>query len=733
MQNSQALVEKYCINLNQKALDGTMKKTVEPINHLISLMETLTRQDKNNVLLVGEEGVGKKSLIDSFVFKIIDKTISSSLSKKTIIALNIFALRAGAKDDGEFEERFRDLLDEIKANKNYILFVDGFEELITSSHIVENNIKSTIAMREIQVIVTTTSKDFRQYFEKDKLVLKSFKKIIISEPSIEETIKILLATKTNIESWHNISITEDALFSAVKLSARYIGGSFLPKKAIELLDEASSKLKLQLETEPRELIKAKQNIESLTIEQTALVKENLPKNRYKLKKIHRQLEDNQNIKNNISRRYEEERAIFLRIKNLNDKLKQERLKAVSLRREEMLDEASKIEYEIIPLIEKKLIEENRLIEQIPKNQRFIKSQVDEEMIAEIISLTTGIQTGKMLTEQMDKILNIEKIMRQDVIGQDEALRTIAKAIKRNKAGIGSPYRPIGSFIFLGTTGVGKTQVAKTVAKVLFDDDSSLIRFDMSEYMDKDNVNRLVGAPPGNAGYEDGGQLTEAVKNYPYSVILFDEVEKAHPDVFNLLLQVLDDGRLTDSKGITVNFKNTIIILTSNIGSEDINTIKDRNFRVKEVHKKIKQFFKPEFINRLDSIVIFEKLGPDDILRIVDVMLREVAKRLKSKDITLSLTSRAREVIAKNGFDPDYGARPLRRAIVDNVEDEIVELILSGQLREGQHVEFNIVNRVFSAKVTDKNKPTLSLNNSSSSVDIANATNKARINSMSKNS
>jgi len=518
---------------------------------------------------------------------------------------------------------------------------------------------------------------------------RRFQPVNVDEPSVNEALQILRGIKERLETHHNVTINDSALVAAAKLSDRYISDRFLPDKAIDLIDEAAAELKMQIESEPTPLSHIKREIQTINVEKEALKMEKTKKNDERLEEIEKELANLNEEKQNLEARFENEKQTFNAASELKSKIEELRTKAARAKRESNFEEAASIEYGEIPALEQKIKENEEKWQRMQEEGTLLRNSVDEEAIASIVSRWTGIPVNKMMDSEKQRVLKVEDELKKDVIGQDEALKAISRAIKRNKAGLSEESRPIGSFMFLGPTGVGKTESAKTLARFLFDDEKSLIRFDMSEYMEKHAVSRLVGAAPGYVGYEEGGQLTEAVRRKPYSVILFDEIEKAHPDVFNILLQVLDDGRLTDNKGVTVDFKNTIIILTSNIGSAKIIEISDKDERKKEVLNDLKAHFRPEFLNRLDDIVIFEQLSLDAITNIVDILFEHIRKRVEQKDIEISLTQNAKEYIAKVGFDPVYGARPLKRAIYELVEDKLADLILEDKIAEGSRVEFDV--------------------------------------------
>ena len=693
--NLEAL-NKYGIDLNKKAIDGELDPVIGRDEQINRMMQILIRKTKNNPILIGEPGTGKTAIAEGLAQRIVNKDVPTSLLNKRVVTLDMSALIAGAKYRGEFEDRLKSVIDEVKQAGNIILFIDEIHTIIGAgasegSMDAANILKPSLARGELHTIGATTLKEYRKYFEKDAAMQRRFQPIKVDEPSVNEALHILRGIKEKLETHHNVTINDSALVAAAKLSNRYITDRFLPDKAIDLIDEAAAELKMQIESEPTALSNIKREIQTLNVEKEALKMEKSQKNEDRIKEIEKELANKKEEKQNLEARFENEKQTFNATSELKIKIDELKTKANIAKRESKFEEAAKIEYGEIPALEAKIKENSEKWDRMQKEGTLLRNSVDEESIASIVSKWTGIPVNKMMDSEKQKVLKVEEVLKQDVIGQDEAIKAISRAIKRNKAGLSETSRPIGSFLFLGPTGVGKTESAKTLAKFLFDDPKSLIRFDMSEYMEKHAVSRLVGAAPGYVGYEEGGQLTEAVRRKPYSVILFDEVEKAHPDVFNILLQVLDDGRLTDNKGVTVDFKNTIIILTSNIGSARIIEISDKEQRRKAVLDELKSHFRPEFLNRLDDIVIFEQLGLQAITNIVDILFNNIKKKVEEKGIKISLTNEAKDYIAKVGFDPVYGARPLKRAIYEIVEDKLAELILEDSIGEGSHVEFDIKN------------------------------------------
>ena len=682
---------KFGIDLTKKAKDGQLDPIIGRDEEITRMMQILIRKTKNNPILLGEPGVGKTAVVEGLAQRIIKKDVPLSLQNKRLIALDMSALIAGAKYRGEFEDRLKSVVDEVKKNQNIILFIDEIHTIVGAgasegSMDAANILKPALSRGEMHTIGATTLKEYRKYFQKDVALQRRFQPINLDEPSQNEALHMLRGIKEKLEAHHNVTILDSALVAAVRLSSRYIVDRFLPDKAIDLIDEAASEIRMQIESSPAELLAIKRKIENLEVEKEALnMEEN--KNKDRIDEIVKELENAKEERARLELQFKNEKAIFEEIANIKSQIDSYRIEADIAKRNGDYNKAAEIDYGKIPELEAKNKELDSRWQELSKQGTLLKNAVTEESIALVVSKWVKIPVQKMLKDDKEKILNIESQLQKSVIGQDEALSAISKAIKRNKAGLNSATRPIGSFLFLGPTGVGKTQSAKSLANFLFDTESALIRIDMSEYMEKHAVSRLVGAPPGYVGYDEGGQLTEAVRRKPYSVVLFDEVEKAHPDVFNLLLQVLDDGRLTDNKGFVVDFRNTIIILTSNIASDKIMEIESKIERKNAVMNELKHYFKPEFLNRLDDIIIFNPLGKNEIMKIVDIMFSHIAKLALTKNIKISLDSSAKELIAEIGFDPVFGARPLKRALQDEIEDLLSMMILKDEVRENTHIEF----------------------------------------------
>lgn len=682
-------LNKFGIDLTAKASEGKLDPVIGREEEIERLMQILIRKTKNNPILLGEPGVGKTAIVEALAQRIIKKDVPKSLQNKKVIALDMSALIAGAKYRGEFEDRLKAVVNEVIKSENIILFIDEIHTIVGAgasegSMDAANILKPALARGELHTIGATTLKEYRKYFEKDAALQRRFQPVNVGEPSVNEALAMLRGIKEKLEIHHNVTINDSALVAAAKLSKRYIADRFLPDKAIDLIDEAAAELKMQIESEPSSLRKARKDIETLEVENEALKMENDEKNQKRLDEIAKELANLKEKQSALNSQFENEKAVFDSISAKKKEIDSLKNEAVFAKNKGEFQKAAELEYGKIPECEKEVANLEEKWKKMSENGVLLKNQVDEDLVAGILSKWTGISVQKMLTSEKQKFLEVEKHLKESVIGQDKALSALARAIKRNKAGLNADNKPIGSFLFLGPTGVGKTQSAKALAKFLFDDEKAMIRFDMSEFMEKHSVSRLLGAPPGYIGHEEGGELTEAVRRKPYSVLLFDEVEKAHKDVFNVLLGILDDGRATDSKGVTVDFKNTIIILTSNIASSAIMNLSGKE-QEDAVKNELKNFFKPEFLNRLDDIITFNPLGKDEAYEIVKLLFKDLQKSLENKGIKASLSENAALLIAKDGFDPDFGARPLRRAIYDLIEDKLSDMILADKLDENDEI------------------------------------------------
>ncbi|EAI5456574.1 AAA domain-containing protein [Campylobacter jejuni] len=682
-------LNKFGIDLTLKASEGKLDPVIGREEEIERLMQILIRKTKNNPILLGEPGVGKTAIVEALAQRIIKKDVPKSLQNKKVIALDMSALIAGAKYRGEFEDRLKAVVNEVIKSENIILFIDEIHTIVGAgasegSMDAANILKPALARGELHTIGATTLKEYRKYFEKDAALQRRFQPVNVGEPSVNEALAMLRGIKEKLEIHHNVTINDSALVAAAKLSKRYIADRFLPDKAIDLIDEAAAELKMQIESEPSSLRKVRKDIETLEVENEALKMENDEKNQKRLDEIAKELANLKEKQNALNSQFENEKSVFDGISAKKKEIDLLKNEASLAKARGEFQKAAELEYGKIPSLEKEVEILEDKWKKMSENGVLLKNQVDEDLVAGILSKWTGISVQKMLTSEKQKFLEVEKHLKESVIGQDKALSALARAIKRNKAGLNADNKPIGSFLFLGPTGVGKTQSAKALAKFLFDDEKAMIRFDMSEFMEKHSVSRLLGAPPGYIGHEEGGELTEAVRRKPYSVLLFDEVEKAHKDVFNVLLGILDDGRATDSKGVTVDFKNTIIILTSNIASSAIMNLSGKE-QEDAVKNELKNFFKPEFLNRLDDIITFNPLGKDEAYEIVKLLFKDLQMSLENKGIKASLSENVALLIAKDGFDPDFGARPLRRAIYDLIEDKLSDMILADELHENDSI------------------------------------------------
>ncbi len=694
-ENKYQALEKYAIDLTKLAKEGKIDPVIGRDEEIRRVTQILSRRTKNNPVLVGEPGTGKTAIVEGLAKKIVDGDVPDTLKNKRILALDMGALIAGAKYRGEFEDRLKALIKEVeKSNGQIILFIDELHTIVGAgasegSTDAGNLLKPALARGALRVIGATTLKEYRKYIEKDQALERRFQPVFVKEPSVEDTISILRGIKEKYEAHHGVRIRDNALVAAAKLSDRYISDRFLPDKAIDLVDEAASAVKIAIDSKPEELDQLERKIRQLEIEKRALKKEKDTASQARLKEIEKTLSELKERFNQLELHWKNEKESIDKIKEAQKKLDQLRNEATQAERDLDLQRVAEINYGEIPKVQEEIKKAQEKLASLQKDKKILKEEVDEEDIAHIVSRWTGIPAEKMLKEESQKLANMEKELAKRLVGQEEAVRAVSNAIRRARAGISESNRPIGSFLFLGPTGVGKTELAKALAEFLFNDERLMTRIDMSEYMEKHAVARLIGSPPGYVGYEEGGQLTEAVRRHPYSVILFDEIEKAHPEVFNILLQILDDGRLTDSKGRTVDFKNTVIIMTSNLGSDLITQYKNNPKKQKEVIMKLLQSkFKPEFLNRIDDIVIFQPLTKDQLRKIVQIQLKKVAQRLTEKEIKVEFTDKLIDHIAEAGFDPVYGARPMKRVIQNEILDKVALEIINGKVKEGDKIKID---------------------------------------------
>ena len=692
-EDARSALEQFGINLTDRARQGKLDPVIGRDSEIRRVSQVLTRRTKNNPVLIGEPGVGKTAVVEGLAQRIVAGDVAESLKNKELVALDISALVAGAMYRGQFEERLKSVLKEItESDGRIITFIDELHVLMGAgggegSVAASNMLKPMLARGELRLIGATTLDEYREFIEKDAALERRFQQVYVGEPTVEDTIAILRGLKERYEAHHKVAIADAALVAAASLSSRYIPSRQLPDKAIDLIDEAASRLRMEIDSAPLEIDELRRHVDRLKLEELALKKEKDAASKERLATLRETLAAEQSKLDELQARWERERASLNRVGDLKTRLDKARVDAERAQREGNLERASRLLYADIPALERELMTAER---EEPAGDRMVNEQVTDEDIAAVIAAWTGIPVGRLLQGETEKLLHLERELGKRLIGQKDAVKAVSDAVRRSRAGISDPNRPVGSFLFLGPTGVGKTELAKSLADFLFDDEHAMVRIDMSEYGEKHSVARLVGAPPGYIGYEQGGQLTEAVRRRPYSVVLLDEVEKAHPEVFDILLQVMDDGRLTDGQGRTVDFTNVILILTSNLGSPIlIDPTLSIETKREQVQALVRQAFKPEFVNRLDDIVIFQALTQDDLAQIVELAVDALHKRLRERRLTLAVTPDARSWLAERGYDPVYGARPLRRLIQSEVQDRLAMAILAGGVHDGDLVKVDV--------------------------------------------
>ena len=688
-------LEKYCRDLTDAARRDKLDPVIGRDEEIRRVVQVLSRRTKNNPVLIGEPGVGKTAIAEGLAQRVVAGDVPEGLKEKRVLSLDLGALIAGAKYRGEFEDRLKAVLKEITAAEGrVILFIDELHTLVGAGKAegamdASNMLKPALARGDLRCVGATTLDEYRKYVEKDAALERRFQPVPVGEPSVEDTIAILRGLKGRYEVHHGVRIKDSALIAAATLSHRYISDRFLPDKAIDLVDEAASRLKIEIDSVPTEIDEVERRRTQLEIERQALLKETDPGSRERLSGIESELKELSAKIAALRERWESEKREIAGNRGVKERIEQTLQEMQKAEREGNLEKASQLKYGVLPALRKQVEEASRAAER--SKDRLLKEEVDEEDVAQIVSRWTGIPVSRLVEGEVQKLLRMEERLSARVVGQEEAVGLVANAVRRARSGLKDPRRPIGSFLFLGPTGVGKTELARALAQFLFDDEAAMVRLDMSEYMEKHSVARMIGAPPGYVGYEEGGALTEAIRRKPYAVILFDEIEKAHPDVFNILLQVLEDGRLTDGQGRTVDFRNAVVILTSNVGSHWIQELAGKGEEVirDRVMEELRRTFRPEFLNRLDEIVLFHSLGKEELSRIVDIMVRELNDRLAERKIAIALTPAAKVRIAEIGYDPAYGARPLRRALQKRVEDPLAMRILEGEFPEGARVTVDV--------------------------------------------